>query len=93
MREQVIQKQIINRLEADGFYVTKIISANKAGRPDILACSPSGKFWAIEVKKPGEEPDKLQSWNLDEVTKRNGIAFWCDCYNDFLKQYNDCTII
>jgi hypothetical protein len=93
MREQQIQKRILDKLYSEGFYAIKVISANRAGVVDIHACSPTGKYWSIEVKKPGEKPSRLQSWNLDQVTKRGGVAFWCDSYNDFLKQYNDCTIV
>jgi hypothetical protein len=30
------------------------------GIADIIACSPEGRFWAIEVKKPGGKPSSDQ---------------------------------
>jgi Holliday junction resolvase len=93
MKEQDIQTKILNKLDKLGHYSIKVIVASKSGVLDIVSCSPTGRFWSIEVKKPGEEPSKLQSWNIKQVLKCNGIAFWCDSYEDFLKKFNNFTII
>ena len=93
MKEQDIQAKIINFLKTQGHYTIKVISASKAGISDIVSCSPTGRFWSVEVKKPGEEPSKLQLWNLEQVKQREGIAFWCDSYEDFLVKYNYCAVL
>ena len=50
MSESKLQTKIIKYLESLGWYVRKIITCNKNGTPDIIACDTSGKFWAFEVK-------------------------------------------
>jgi Holliday junction resolvase len=73
--EQKIQKSIIKWLEDEGHYVVKVISASKAGVPDILCCV-RGKFVAIEVKTPGTQNNisPLQAYNLDKVNICGGLA-------------------
>lgn len=75
MSEQKLQKKIIDWLEANGYYVVKTIVSNKKGVPDILACSPKGRFIAIEVKYGTNKPSKLQEYNIANITKKGGIAF------------------
>jgi len=93
MKEQGIQGKILTTLRANNHYSVNVIVASRGGVSDIISCDPQGRFWSVEVKKPGEKPRKLQSWNLAEVKKRNGIAFWCDSYDDFLVKYNNCAIV
>ena len=75
MSEQKLQKKIINWLKANGFWVFKTIACNRKGIMDIIACSPRGRFIGIEVKYGANQPSKLQSWNIQEVTKLGGYAF------------------
>ena len=92
MKEQTIQKQILDKLEALGHYNIKIITGNRAGQSDIISCSPTGRFWAIEVKKPGEVPSDLQWDHIRQVQACNGIAFYCDSLDDFLFKYKKCAV-
>ena len=75
MTEQQIQKSIIKYLESQGAYIVKVISASKAGVPDILCCY-QGKFIGIEVKKPSTKNNvsKLQEYNLKKIRESGGIA-------------------
>jgi Holliday junction resolvase len=75
MSEQQIQRKIIKWLEAEGHYVVKVISASKAGVPDVLACV-RGKFIAIEVKTPGTKTNTspLQDYNLSKIKDAGGIS-------------------
>lgn len=75
MSEQKTQKKIIDWLQANGYYVVKTITCNKKGVPDILACSPSGKFVAIEVKYGANKASKLQEYNIEQINARGGLAF------------------
>ena len=52
MTEQQIQSKRIKQLEAEGYYVIKIIKANKNGLPDILALHPDKGVLFSEVKTP-----------------------------------------
>ena len=74
MSEQKIQKKILDYLKAEGYYSVKTVVSNRKGVPDILACSPCGRFIAIEVKFGSNKASKLQEWNISEINKRNGIA-------------------
>jgi Holliday junction resolvase len=59
MLESKIQRGIINLLEADGWYVIKLMQTNKNGIPDLI-CHRAGRTIYIEVKRPGEKPRPLQ---------------------------------
>ena len=57
MKEADIVKQLDKVLELHGWlsfpqnsHVTHGRTRYKAGTPDIIACSPSGKFWGFVVK-------------------------------------------
>ena len=75
MTEQQIQRTMINWLESEGYYVVKVISANKSGVPDLLVCV-EGKFVGIEVKRPETKGrvSKLQAHNLSKIRDCGGIA-------------------
>jgi Holliday junction resolvase len=75
VKEQTIQAKIIKWLEKHGFYVIKVVAASKNGVPDVVACTPSGKFLAIEVKYGAGTTSPLQDFNLSEIAKRNALAF------------------
>lgn len=79
MKESDVQKKIIKHLEANGAWVVKVISANKNGVPDVLACL-GGHFVAVEVKAPGKLSTlkPLQQWQLDQITKAGGTAMAVD---------------
>ena len=74
MLEQQIQAKIIKELKKRGCYVVKVITASTSGVPDILACC-KGKFYGIEVKRPGNKPSALQIANMGMIVKAGGISF------------------
>lgn len=75
MVEQKYQKKITDFLEKQGAYVVKVITANKKGVPDIIACL-NGRFIAIEVKTPTTRNNlsMLQQHNLDVISIAEGIS-------------------
>ena len=75
MTEQQIQKQILDYLESIGAYTIKVITANKSGVPDIQACY-QGKWISIEVKQPGQKPEPLQFYHLEQIQRAGGLATW-----------------
>lgn len=79
-KEQALQKQILAYLKDEGYYTVKTVVSNRSGVPDIIACSPSGRFVAIEVKAPGKllNTSPLQSYNLGLIQGNSGIAFVAD---------------
>ena len=89
MREQDIQRKIIKWLESEGAYVVKVVSATKAGVPDIICCYKS-RFIAIEVKTPKTKNNvsQLQRYNLDKVLLAQGyslVAWELQQVKDFIR--------
>lgn len=68
MSEATYQKKLIKELEAEGYYVLKLISTNKAGIPDLVALKPDDvKF--IEVKGKLTKVSELQKYRIKELKK------------------------
>tara|TARA_B100001564_G_C20608135_1_gene656238 strand:+ start:493 stop:732 length:240 start_codon:yes stop_codon:yes gene_type:complete len=67
MTEQQIQAKRIKQLEADGYYVIKLVKTNKNGIPDILAIPPNSDVLFSEVKTPKGKVSKLQEYRLKEL--------------------------
>ena len=93
MKEQKIQKKILDFLESRGCYAVNIVEASKAGIPDILACLPCGHFIGIEVKKNNGVLSKLQKVNIRKIQRANGIAFAHYGYDEFLYEFNNAAVI
>lgn len=89
MTEAKVQTKIIKWLEKEGYYVIKTIVSNKKGVPDIIACSPTGQFIAIEVKFGTNTATKLQQYNLDLIKSKGGkamVAWSLEEVQDVLQQ-------
>ena len=74
MSEQQIQSKILKYLEDESIYAVKVMTANRAGTPDILACV-RGTFVGIEVKSPAGKTSKLQDYALANIRKSGGEAW------------------
>lgn len=62
-----------------GTYYTKDGVAVKIGFPglsDLVGILPNGKFFACEVKVPGQKPRDNQLAFLDAINKRGGVGIW-----------------
>ncbi len=73
MTEQQLQRKLLRYLESKGHYNTKVISANKKGVPDIIACV-KGRFYGIEVKLPNGKVSELQEYNLEKIKASGGVG-------------------
>lgn len=50
-----------------------------AGTSDILSIVPvSGRFLAVEIKRPGNEPTEAQREFLRTIRRLGGVAVWID---------------
>jgi len=68
LSEAKYQSKLIKKYEAEGYYVLKLISTNKAGIPDLLALKPDDvKF--IEVKGKLTKVSPLQNYRIRELKK------------------------
>ena len=83
-KEQDIQTKIMDYISSIGGLPVKFNNIGiyaKAGVSDILACI-KGRFVAIEVKKPGNTPSKLQENFINGINSIGGVAFWVDNLDD-----------
>lgn len=78
MTEQQIQKKRIDQLEAEGYYVLKLMKTNKNGIPDVLAIPPGAPVIFSEIKTPKGRLSKIQEYRLKELNKFN---FKTEVYN------------
>jgi len=67
MKESVIQSKKIKELEAQGYYVIKLIKTNKNGIPDLIAIPKGSDVLFIEVKGPKGKTSPLQDWRMEEL--------------------------
>jgi hypothetical protein len=69
MREQQIQSKRIKELEAEGYYVIKLIKTNKNGIPDLIAIPPNTDVLFSEIKAKNGKLSKLQEYRLRELER------------------------
>lgn len=69
MKESQIQSKKIKELEAQGYYVLKLIKTNKNGIPDIIAIPKDSDVEFYEVKGPTGKLSKLQEYRIKELTE------------------------
>jgi Holliday junction resolvase len=67
MKEQQIQSRKIKELEAEGYYVIKLMNTNKNGIPDLIAIPPNSDVLFVEVKGPNGRLSKLQEYRIKEL--------------------------
>ena len=101
LKESDIQKATIDLLKLKRFIVFKHrnvgiwkreteryipLSAGEKGISDIIACSPKGIFWAVEVKKPDGKVSAEQQDFIDRVNANGGVAYVAYSIDDTLKR-------
>lgn len=69
MKESQIQSKKIKELEAQGYYVIKLVKTNRNGIPDIIAIPPNSDVEFFEVKGPTGKLSKLQEYRIKELTE------------------------
>ncbi len=55
----------------------RFISTGPSGMPDLLGVLKGGKFFAIEVKRPGREPSPLQHERIALFKTYGAVAGYC----------------
>lgn len=75
MLEKAIVGMIIETLRSRGAWCVKIHGGayQSAGLPDIIGCH-EGRFFALEVKRPGKHLTPLQALTLSRIASAGGIA-------------------
>lgn len=103
--EKDLQKDTIDYLRLQGFLVVKFnnvgiwnsqtgryIPPYQKGIADLLCVSPTGRFWALEIKIKPRKPTEDQEEFLTGVRQRNGIAeviYGIDEIIDLVKKFKD----
>tara|TARA_R110002020_G_scaffold249416_1_gene463350 strand:+ start:124 stop:366 length:243 start_codon:yes stop_codon:yes gene_type:complete len=72
MKETDIQAKRIKQLEAEGYYVIKLLKTNKNGIPDLIAIPQNSDVLFSEVKTPKGRLSKLQEYRIKEL-KKHGL--------------------
>jgi hypothetical protein len=61
--------------------------AGVSGLADLIGLlAPTGRFLAVEVKRPGEQPTDEQRAFLNRVNDAGGLGIWTDDPDDMLDQ-------
>ena len=74
MTEQQIQSKRIKELEADGYYVLKLIKTNKNDIPDLIGIPPNCNVIFSEVKTKKGKVSPLQEYRLKELEEHGFIT-------------------
>jgi hypothetical protein len=83
-REAQVLGQIVRWLQKiDGLWFMKTYGSmyGKAGVPDLIICL-NGRFFAIEVKRPGGKPTDLQVATMDRINACWGTAGVATCVEE-----------
>jgi len=87
--ESKIQSKIIKKLEAEGYYVLKLIKTNKNGIPDLIAIKENETFF-IEVKRPEGRLSEVQKFRIKELQSNNiKVKVWQDYEQEFKESKTD----
>jgi Holliday junction resolvase-like predicted endonuclease len=71
MKESQIQSKKIKELEAQGYYVIKLVKTNRNGIPDLIAIPPNSDVLFVEVKGPTGKLSALQEYRIKELADKN----------------------
>ena len=74
--EGKVKDQVVRVLKEFGVYYffPSTHGYGRSGIPDIVCCMNGGKFLAIECKAKGGIPTALQSRELNQILRNNGLA-------------------
>ena len=73
-QETKVQRKIVAELKKRGYNVYRQAYSQRAGTPDLIACSPNGIFCGFEVKTATGKPTALQLHHLEMINKAGGIG-------------------
>ena len=91
VREKTIELEIRRYLRTlPQCWHWKVHDANTSGIPDIVGCY-KGKFFGLEVKKPGGGIRKLQTYVLNQIDGAGGISSIVRSVDDVRKALKERT--
>lgn len=83
--EKNLTKRMLKRLRDEGAWAEKIHGGamQSSGIPDIIGCF-RGRFFALEVKVPGNKPTDIQEHVMSEMRRTGGaLVSWVDSMEGF----------
>jgi hypothetical protein len=85
-RESVIQRQIIKHLRGMGAWVFNVHGSpfQQVGTPDLLV-GYQGRFYAMEVKRPGGVLTPVQAKVIEEIKASGSVAGRVESVEDAMK--------
>ena len=96
-RETVLMRKIMVSLSEHGCFVMRSnagvyydsqgnrVTIGFPGLSDLIGCTPQGRFFALEVKLPGETPRQNQLDFIAAMKNTGAIAGWCTSVEEALK--------
>jgi Holliday junction resolvase len=86
MKESAIVNKIVAALRARGCFVAKLHGGptQQAGLPDLLVIH-AGRVVFLEVKRPGEQPTKLQEHTLAKLRGHGATAVVVTCEREAIE--------
>ena len=88
-KETLLMRKIIVALSEKGCFVLRSnagvyfdsngnrVTVGFPGLSDLIGCTPNGRFFALEIKMPGEKPRQNQLDFIEAMKKSGAIAGWC----------------
>lgn len=76
-----LTKKVIERIEELGGVAFNIVTAGKAGTPDVLAVL-NGNFYGLEVKGDGDKESEAQTLVILKIIKAGGKARYVRSLDD-----------
>jgi len=73
-----------------GIWFYKVADKFTAGIPDFIGVC-NGRFFAIELKRPGAKAGQLQLFILDRIEKAGGATLTTDSFDD-VKDFITCLL-
>lgn len=93
LSEKAIIKQIVKWLRDQGAVVCNYHPGyGTAGTPDLLGCI-NGTALAIEVKRPGNKPTKLQLHRIAQWKLAGAFSTWVDNLEELQTQMTDAGVL
>lgn len=96
-KESIIMHKIMAALSEKGCFVLRTnagvffdsngnrVTIGFPGLSDLIGCTPDGRFFALEIKVPGQKPRENQLDFIEAMKKSGAIAGWCTSIPGALK--------
>lgn len=96
-KETTLMREIMVALSEKGCFVLrsnagvyfdsqgKRVTIGFPGLSDLIGCTPDGRFFALEIKLPGQKPRENQLQFIEAMKKLSAIAGWATSIPEALK--------